>query len=188
VTTPHDISGRILLHKVSLLLSGRGLGAQQAGRIAAKMAARELREQRYRERQQRPAAAPSQALTRSNATQHLLARLGRIFDRYLSHTENSENSEPLPHTEDISPQGELSPMRGFAGTITKVADRTSTAGIWNGTSSAAQRIPSSFYHGLPDRALDGYLSSLALNERVERERQEAWVVRKAELKARGLLQ
>jgi hypothetical protein len=181
-TRSSDISQRVLLHKVSLILSG--VSQDMAGKLAARAVAKELRAERQRERQARQ-AAPSQALTLSNATQQLVARLKRIFDRYLAAEEQEGLRQPLAHVEDASPQGELSPMRGVAG-ITKVQDRGGVpVGVWRGDSGSAERIPPSFFHGMPDRATDNWRHSISENERIETERREVWRERLRVLKATG---
>jgi hypothetical protein len=189
MTSPNDIGGRVLLAKIGLMLGNPGLGVERAGKLAARQVARELRFERQRQRAQRQ-AAPAQALSLSNATQHLIARLSRVFDRYLSREEQREpDAGPRPHTEDNAPRGELWPMRGIAGGVRKISDNTSVTGVWGNGPSGAQLLGDEQFHtSMHDRTTQNWRASLALNERVERERREAWAERKLVLKAKGVLQ
>jgi hypothetical protein len=169
---------RIDAWAAGLRLLNPGLDPRLARRVAMRKVANELGLNQRRQ----VTPGPASRFAPSDPRQTLLVKLSRIFDRHLA---TEEQRAPRSHLEDIHPSGE--PPHSDV-IVRKAADRSSTIGIWGNTSTGAERIPPEFFHGMPDRTTQNWRSSLELNERVERERREAWAERKLVLKAKGVLQ
>jgi hypothetical protein len=176
----HDIGNRVLLRKVGLLLSGSGLTADEAGRVAAKLVAKEIKQERRQQRQQRQ-AAPAQAISLSTATSWIVNKIAAVAQRHIERDEPSALREPRPHTSDIAPGPPASKV-----IVNKVADRTSTIGVWGNGPTGAQLLDDEQFHtSMHSLTTHNWRRSISENARIEAERREVWRERLASLKTQG---
>jgi hypothetical protein len=179
MSSSNDIGNRVLLAKIGLMLGNPGLGAERAGKLAARQIARELRTERQRQARQTSSNSP---LSLSNAVSSLINKIATIGQRYIDRSEPREPREP-PHTSYPISSGP--PVSNVV--VRKAADNTSLVGVWGAGPSGAQLIPDSeFAPRFHDRSQ--WRQQINRLAEIEAERRALWRERLAALKAKGLLQ
>jgi hypothetical protein len=175
----------------ALRLMNPGLDPRLARRVAMRKVANELG---LNQRRQVTPSRPGSTFASSDPRHSLLDKLSRIFDRHIATEEHRDEfsrrrenlREPRSHLDDPAPFG--GPPHSNV-VIRKVADRTSTIGVWGSGPTGAQLLgDEEFAPAMHSITTRNWRASLELNERVERERREAWAERKLVLKAKGVLQ